>query len=368
MSYPVSEKEREELRALMPMLLEKKLGVTNLRRLFRCPNLEHEDITPSASYYSDTHTVHCFGCGGTWDVFSLVGMLEGITGFVEQAKRVASEVGYCLSGDPDKVRPSASPRSLKQEKPLFPRPKETCFHVDFDTCFEMYKALFTSEGNVARDYLHKRGIDDETITKHGLGFAEKPSELIPEFSIYEPKAEGFAMIPFYDKGCASANYCIARPVGSASATRKEWRLKGVPTTLWHEWLLRAQAPVLYVAEGVLDAMSLEKQLQKPCVALCGIANASRLCSILYHMSSSQRPAKLMIAMDEDDAGHAAASKLAESLNKIGIPHALVPPYPNGEKDANEWHLSEQGVGWTYETDHLGDGITPTHIIRSIRHE
>lgn len=368
MSYPISNKEREDLRAMMPTLLEKKLGITNLRRSFCCPNPDHEDSHPSASYYADTHTVHCFGCGGTWDAFALVGMLHGITGFVEQAKQVAHETGYCLRGGSDDGLRPMKPYASKEKKPLFPHPKEPSFCIGFDTCFEMYEALFTAEGNVAREYLHARGIGDDDIVKYGLGFAANPAELIPEFSIYEPEARGFVMIPFYDEDAKSANYCIARPVGTASPTNKEWRLKEVATTLWHEWRLYSQAPVLYVTEGVLDAMSLEKQLQKPCVALCGTANISRLCSILYHMPSSQRPAKLMIAMDEDEAGYAAAAKLADGLNAMGIPHALMPPYPNGEKDANEWHMAGYDTEWTFDTESLGADLTPLHVSRRLDHE
>lgn len=368
MSCPISEREREELRATMPLLLEKRLGIANLRRSFRCPSPDHEDSTPSARYYSDAHTVHCFGCGKTWDAFSLVGMLYGLTGFVEQAKQLAHIMGYSLNGGNGAVPLSPRPSILDEVKPMFPRPRETDYSIAFDTCLKMYEAMFTPEGNVARDYLHARGIDDDDIVKYGLGFAKHPAELIPEFSVCEPTAKGFVMIPFYDEGCVSASYCIARPVGGGSITNKEWRPKGVAAMLWREWKLRSQAPVLYVVEGVLDAMSLEKQIGKPCVALCSTSNVSRFCGILYHTPPSQRPVKLMIAMDEDKAGRNAAVKLAEALRSIGVPHALMPPYPGGEKDANEWRMAERGTVWEYETECLGENITPLHISRRIDHE
>ncbi len=368
MPLPITEKERKELRAMMPDFLEGKLGITNTHRPFRCPNPDHEDSEPSASYYPDSNIVHCFGCDKSWDIFSLVGMLYGINSFVDQAKRAAYEVGYTLGCDADVNEACELRKPRPKKEPLFPQPKEPNFHLDRDTAFKMYKTLFSSDGNTARNYLHARGIDDVCIAKHGLGFVKDPSKMIPEFCIYEPNAKGFVMIPFYDADLTSANYCIARPIGEGSVTHKEWRPKGVTATLWREWLLYEHVPVLYVTEGILDAMSLERRIQKPCVALCGTGNVSRLSSILYHMPKSQRPEKTMIAMDEDEAGHAAASKLAKSFKAIGVPHAFMPPYPNGEKDANEWHLAGFGTEWTYCTKPVGDGITPFHIIRSISNE
>lgn len=368
MAWLVTPTEREELKALLPDFLTNKLGIVSLNRSFRCPNPDHEDSTPSAYYYADSQIVHCFGCQKTWDIFSLAGMVYGISDFLEQARQVAQDLGYCLSGGSDRDRDvlqSTTSYSVSYNKLPYPYPKETDFCIDLDICFEMYEAMFTLEGNAARDYLHARGIGDESIVKYGLGFTVNPTKLIPEFAIYEPEATGFLMIPFYGEDPSSANHYIARPVGSSSVTHKEWRPKEVAPTLWHEWLLYSQAPILYVAEGVLDAISLETLLQKPCLALCGTGNVSRLCGILYHMPPSQRPAKIMIATDQDKAGQMAAKRISECLNLIGVPHALMPPYPNGEKDANEWLMAEHGKSWSYKVETLGENLTPLHIARSI---
>lgn len=368
MALPVTPTEREELKALLPDFLTNKLGIVNLNRSFRCPNPDHKDSTPSASYYANSQVVYCFGCQKTWDIFSLAGMIYGISDFVEQARQVAQDLGYSLSGGTDKIHDvsqSTASYNLERNRPQYPYPKETGFCIDLDICFEMYEAMFTPEGNAARDYLHARGIGDESIVKYGLGFTVNPTKLIPEFAIYEPEATGFVMIPFYGEDPSSANYCIARPIGSLSIIHKEWRPKGVVTTLWNERLLYSRVPILYVAEGILDAISLEMLLQRPCLALCGTGNVSRLCSILYHMPPSQRPAKIMIAADQDQAGQVAARKITECLNLIGVPHALMPSYPNGEKDANEWLMAEHGKSWSYKVETLGENLTPLHIARSI---
>lgn len=364
MAYPISEENREELRAAMPKILESELGITDLHRHFRCPDPNHEDSSPSAIYYPDSHTVHCFGCNQTWNVFSLVGMLHDIRGFVDQARCVARIIHYDLGPSPASgAGASAIMRNWK--KPAFPLHKAASMCIDRSVCFDMYMALFAPEGNIARNYLHARGIDDSCIARHCVGFAKSPSRVIPEFHTFEPEARGFVMIPFCEKGNASANYCIARPVGTRSPTHKEWRPKGAVSTLWQEWLLYEHSPVLYVTEGVLDAMSLEQEISKPCIALCGTGSISRLSSILYYMPSCQRPEKIMIAMDEDDAGHEAGASLADALGAMGVPYSLMPPYPDGAKDANEWHVAERGKAWDYETKLWADDRTPLHIMRRI---
>ena len=46
-----------------------ELGVENLSKNFRCINPAHNDSTPSMTYYSDTHCVHCHGCGFHGNIF-----------------------------------------------------------------------------------------------------------------------------------------------------------------------------------------------------------------------------------------------------------------------------------------------------------
>ena len=90
----VSDADRDALRGYLPEVLRTRCGVENVNRPFRCPLPDHDDRTPSARYYANGHTVHCFGCGRTVDVFTLVGALDGIEGFPEQVEAVADMVGY----------------------------------------------------------------------------------------------------------------------------------------------------------------------------------------------------------------------------------------------------------------------------------
>lgn len=339
MCQVISDQQRMELKAKMPELLEKRLGVTNLRGAFRCPSPHHEDKNPSARYHAPSQSIHCFGCGATWDVFSLVGMLDGISGFKEQATQVARDTGYILEDASCIVRGSANIKSAST-KPAFAVPKSPNMAVGRDTASEMWDALFSEKGEAARAYLRSRGISDEHADHYMLGFATRPQEYMPEFKVFEPASLGFIMIPFYgETALEPISYCIARTICHDAPTHKEWRPAGAVPILWHEWLLRSGAPVVYVAEGIFDAMAIEILTGKPCIALCGTGGASRLSSVLYYTPFEARPKSIVIAPDQDEAGLSCARKISHDLRTLGIPHGIMQPYPNGAKDANEWLVS-----------------------------
>ena len=340
----VSERERDDLRASMPDLLRERCGITDLRRSFRCPSPEHDDSDPSAHYYENGHTVHCFGCGKTWDAFQLVGELDGIETFPDQAKAVADAVGYRLSedGEPPRPRPKPKPR------PLFDPPREAGGAECFEAIGLAFGNLYAPGNEVGRRWLRWRGLDDGDAARFGLGFTRNPKEIMPEFSVYEPEALGFITIPFFTgRECGSANYCMVRTVSRGEVRNKEWRPKGLASPLWNEWMLSAALPVVYVAEGLIDAMALSKMCGKPTMALGGVANAKRLAQVLYRVPERIRPRKVMVCMDEDAEGRKAADAICGNLGLMGIAHSKLPPYPGGAKDADEWRMAGKGVDWEY---------------------
>lgn len=62
---------KNEVKVLISTYLEVEHSI-NPRRLFCCLNPRHEDSTPSMGYNPRNETVHCFGCGITYDIFDLV--------------------------------------------------------------------------------------------------------------------------------------------------------------------------------------------------------------------------------------------------------------------------------------------------------
>lgn len=336
----VTERDREALRASMPELLANRLGITDLRRSFRCPSPAHDDRTPSAHYYESDHSVHCFGCGRTWDVFSLIGELDGIDGFAEQAKAVAYAVGYSLNEDDGRKR---------RQRPLFDAPREAGGPDCIEAVGRAFGDLYAPGNEVGRRYLRWRGLDDRDIAKFGLGFARDPRLIMPQFAVYEPEALGFITIPFFvDRECGTANYCMARTISRGQVRNKEWRPRGLASPLWREWTLSASLPALYVAEGLIDAMALSKLVDGEVMALGGVANARRLSQVIYATPANLRPRKIVVCMDEDAEGRKARDRICADLDKLDVKHAMMPPYPGGAKDADEWLMAGRNAEWRFD--------------------
>ena len=345
----ISEVDKESLRSSMPELLAIRCGVGDVRRSFRCPSPSHDDRDPSAHYYANDCTVHCFGCGKTWDVFSLIGELDGIEGFADQAKAVAATVGYYLDEERG-LRPGRPVFSKKaRHRPLFDPPREAGGADCAEACGNAFGNLYCAENDIGRRYLRWRGLGDDDAAAYGLGFTKDPREIMPEFKVCEPKAYGFITIPFWNADFSTANYCMVRTVCKpGDARNKEWRPAGLASPLWCEWLLSCSADLVYVTEGLIDAMALAKVTGGDVMALGGVANARRFSQVLYATPAELRPKKVMVAMDEDDEGRKTREKMCRDLDLLKVPHAVMPPYPNGAKDADEYLMGLRDVEWAFE--------------------
>ena len=342
MGLPISDMERERLREALPEVLAKLYGVTDLRRLFRCPNPRHEDRHPSASYDNRRHVVHCFSCGGTWDVFDLIGLHDGVEGFVAQARCVADLVGKPLTGDDDMKHPRYRKATVSR---LTPSDTPNIY----DACRAAYLDLRAEIGKGARDFLLARGFDDDDMAKRGLGFTTKPSSIMCQFAVHEPEAHGFIVIPYFDKNRKSVHYATLRTIeGPAPCIHKEWRPRGISVPLWQEWLLSDSLPVVYVTEGVFDAIAFEKMTGKPCVALGGTAFAGKLSDVLTNIEPGARPEKVMLLMDNDEAGSRAADGISATLDELGIPHASATDVLGTCKDVNDLLISLRGDVWGFD--------------------
>lgn len=350
----VSEADRDSLRSAMPELLRVRFGVENVNRPFRCPSPGHDDRTPSASYYANGHTVHCFGCRRTWDVFTLVGEADGIEGFAAQAEAVAGYVGYRLNdGTGERKRSRTTPRRTVARPEPFPEPKEAGGPDVSDICDRAWSNLYLHGCEEGRRYLRSRGLDDTDIVRHGLGFCFDPRRIMGQFSIYEPHAVGYLVIPFWSQDFRRANYVMVRTISHGQVRHKEWRPKGVTSPLYKEWMLSAGLPVVYVTEGLIDAMALEKVIGRPVMALGGTSYAGRLAQVLAHTDETLRPRRIVIAMDADSAGRKARDQIAGDLDKIGVRHSDIPSYPEGCKDADDWLMAMRGTEWDWECRPMG---------------
>ncbi|GHT93105.1 hypothetical protein FACS1894122_07830 [Alphaproteobacteria bacterium] len=71
---------KNHVKGMLETYLRKK-GI-DTRKNFRCLNPDHDDKHPSMSFHGNS--VHCFSCGVTYDIFSLVGIDYHISDFKKQ--------------------------------------------------------------------------------------------------------------------------------------------------------------------------------------------------------------------------------------------------------------------------------------------
>ncbi len=116
----------------------------------RCPF--HNEKTPSFFVSPDRGSYYCFGCQAKGDIFTFVQEFEGLD-FVGSLKVLADRAGV----------------ELEQYKTGEKSEKERLFSVLEKAVFFFEKKL--SENVEALDYLHNRGLTDETIKNFRIGFA-----------------------------------------------------------------------------------------------------------------------------------------------------------------------------------------------------
>jgi DNA primase len=139
----------------------KKAGV-NFRA--NCPF--HQEKTPSFMVSPERGIFHCFGCDKGGDIFKFVMEKEGLE-FKEALEILAQKAGVTL-----KKRTSNQQQDTRNK--LFEANNKAA---------QFYNYLLTEHllGKKALEYLHKRGLTDETIKTFQIGYAPQSWETLTKF-------------------------------------------------------------------------------------------------------------------------------------------------------------------------------------------
>ncbi|MGE0260678.1 MAG: DNA primase [Alphaproteobacteria bacterium] len=117
----------------------------------------HNEKTPSFYVVEDKGFFHCFGCGAHGDAIGFVMRADNLD-FIEAVERLAGEAGIAV------------PQQTPQERERAQRQKTLLDALAAAAGF--YEAqLWRPVGAPARDYLTRRGLDEETIRRFRLGWA-----------------------------------------------------------------------------------------------------------------------------------------------------------------------------------------------------
>jgi DNA primase len=119
----------------------------------------HKEKSPSFNVNASRQIFHCFGCHKGGDVFTFVKEYENIS-FVEAVKRLADRAHIPLETEKDGA--GAQTRHLK----------DTLLQIHEQITQRWQNALATdAAGQIARDYLAKRGVSAEAVKLFRLGYA-----------------------------------------------------------------------------------------------------------------------------------------------------------------------------------------------------
>lgn len=283
---------KEAVKAELERYLSEK-GI-DTRRPFTCLNPAHPDRHPSMRYDRKRQKAHCFACGADYDIFDLIGAEYGLTDHKEIFAKAHA---------------------------LFQMNEHThhSIHTTAQTSKKNYRAYFQAcHGRIQEtDYLQRRGISQEVAVRFMLGYD-------PAYTTGTGGVVWRALIIPTGEG----SY-IARNTESDADPRNRYRKQGAGGLYNTEVLRGAETPV-FVVEGELDALSVAT-VGGEAVALGSTANVKRFLKLV----EGQKPEQpLILAMDNDQAGQAAADELAAGLQVLGISFYRLNPYGD-KKDANE---------------------------------
>jgi len=321
---------------LKPFLVDylKEKGIDPTKQ-FVCLSPEHKDNNPSAGVVglgTESPRVHCFGCGGTWDLFDLVQLLDdkpgtGIEWVVETLRPLAEKYGVEIESSElteeqlyelDTYRAYKIAASLLHTSGL-----ESPEHKPFRDAIKKreWDAVALSEYSIGtvssfsdfREGLKKAGFTPKFLDEIDLGRKDLFS---PENIIFTWKDEKGRPIGFtarhlnYEKEKAQAEkagkkyngtkYNNQRTTGlRCNIFQKGRRLYGIETAI------KAPMP-LYIFEGQADVMTARQHGMKNCVAVAG----SNLSTEHIHLLKDLSIYDIVLVLDGDETGR---KKLAEIL-------------------------------------------------------
>ncbi len=247
--------------------LEKYHNVTSPKRFFHCLNPNHIDNNPSMMFTDKYNICKCFSCGASYDIYDLIGLDYDLHSFKEQLEKVQElYLGYV---------------PVKKEVKKEIDNKIYDYTNYYNKCFKnRYKTT----------YLEQRGITRELIDKYKIGYDEERKLVV--FPI--------------NKHCY-----FARSVVNNDKIKNRGS-----SDIWNKKYIKENNQLVYVTEGIIDALSLE--VIDPNVKVMSINGVGNINSLVYALKENNFNGTIGIAFDKDGAGKKATDELKKELAKINV--------------------------------------------------
>lgn len=270
-----------------------------------------------------THSHYkCFRCGFYGDMVELIAQEMGITES-GRAFEVARAI-YGIEIDDKGVNNMASDNNYRSS--MIPLKSESevinTENITDEDIKRNKEYINQCRNNIAagKEYLQTRGISLNTASINGLGYdANKRAIVIPS-------GRG-------DKGGYTLRFI------DADDKIRYLNAKGVPVSFFIGKGVDFTKGNLFVTEGAFDALSIREAGFDNVIALNSGNNIDKFLEVMSKVRDTEgSAAKVIIAMDNDEAGRGYKNKLTEGLQGLGIGFEVL-EIPENVKDINELFIS-----------------------------
>lgn len=247
--------------------LQKYHNVTSPKRFFHCLNPNHIDNNLSMMFTDKYNICKCFSCGASYDIYDLIGLDYDLHNFKEQLEKV-------------------------QELYLEYVPVKKEAKKDIDNKIYDYTNYYNKcfKNRYKTTYLEQRGITRELIDKYKIGYDEERQLVV--FPI--------------NKHCYFARSVV---------NNDKIKSRG-SSDIWNKKYIKENNQLVYVTEGIIDALSLE--VIDPNVKVMSINGVGNINSLVYALKENNFNGTIGIVFDKDGAGKKATDELKKELAKINV--------------------------------------------------
>lgn len=299
----------------------------------------HNEKSPSFGVSPGKQMYYCFGCGEGGNVYTFLMRYENDT-FQEAVKILADRAGVELKE-----------AELTEEEKRNNNIKAALLQINKEAAMFFYHQLMSERGKEGMEYFKKRGLNDETIKKFGLGYALKYSnslytylrskgyndEILKQSGLVKYSEKGVydafwnrVMYPIMD----NSNRVIGfggRVLGDAKPkyiNSPETKIFDKSRNLYGLNIARTSRKNSFIiCEGYMDVIALHQAGFDNAVAALGTAFTSKHASIIKRYTDN-----VLVTFDSDGAGVKAALRAIPMLRSGGLSVKVINMRPYKDPD------------------------------------
>jgi len=335
--------ERNDIVDVVSQYVKLKRGGSTLKGL--CPF--HKEKTPSFSVSGDKQLFYCFGCAKGGTIINFVMQMEHLD-FVEAVKMLAEKAGIAI------------PETNGHARTDNAEARQLIYKINAEAGRFFYDQLSTPQGTIAREYIIKRGLLQNTVNKFGVGYSPEGNHLLANLrnsgytdeqiissgmavkndsgNIYD-RFRNRLMFPIIDVrkniigfGGRVMDDSMPKYLNSPEtlAFSKSHNLFGL------NFAKATKEDYFILVEGYMDVISLHQNGITSAIATLGTALTPEQARIVKRMKS-----EVIIAYDSDNAGQNATKRAIEMLADEGLIVRVLTM--TGSKDPDEY-IKTNGAG------------------------